>query len=155
MTKLELKVPPVAVVLIAALGIGLMPGALCNVPLASWQFVAAISSFIAGAVISVSGVLAFKKAQTTVNPMTPNASSTLVIAGIYNYSRNPMYVGMLLALLSLVLLSGSLFNLVFCVGFVLYMNQFQIKPEERALTEKFGNDYQAYCQRVKRWLWFF
>ena len=105
-----------------------------------------------GALTCLAGVVAFRRANTTVNPMKPDTTKSLVVSGIYGYTRNPMYLGFLLLLmawagaLSNVLALGSL------LAFVLYMNRFQILPEERMLASRFSQDYAEYRARVRRWL---
>lgn len=93
----------------------------------------------------------FFKAKTTVDPGKPHKAATLVTTGIFNYSRNPMYLGMLLILLSWGLWLGNAFNTLLAAGFVYYMNYFQIKPEEEALLHMFGKQFQRYCLDVRRW----
>ena len=68
------------------------------------------------------------------------------------YSRNPMYLGFLLLLLALACYLMNVAAMALLPLFVLYMNRFQIAPEERFLLQKFGAEYQAYCERVRRWL---
>jgi protein-S-isoprenylcysteine O-methyltransferase Ste14 len=75
-----------------------------------------------------------------------------VARGIYNYTRNPMYLGMLLVLLALALYRASPWALAGPLLFIVWMNRFQIVPEERALAAKFGASFEAYRQRVRRWL---
>ncbi|MAF83690.1 MAG: hypothetical protein CL797_06255 [Chromatiales bacterium] len=105
-----------------------------------------------GGLFIVSGGLSFRKAATTFNPMTPNASSSLVIAGIYRSTRNPMYVGFLFILIGWGLFLSNFFSLALCAVFALCMNSWQIKPEERALESIFGAEYLAYKNNVRRWL---
>ena len=94
----------------------------------------------------------FKKAHTTVNPLNPEACSTLVDTGIYRYSRNPMYLALLLALAGWGIFLGNFYALVLTIAFVLYMNRFQIRPEEKALEALFGTGFLEYRRSVRRWL---
>lgn len=107
---------------------------------------------IAGGIIGFIGIFTFRHAHTTVDPRTPEAARVLVTAGIYRLTRNPMYVGIFLILLAWLVFLGNLLALVMLPLFVLYMNRLQILPEERALTEKFGDEYLKYQQEVRRWL---
>lgn len=150
---LEKRIPPLLLVVIfgAAMWVvaSLTPplgihGAILNV--------IAIVVFGLGTLFPVAGVVAFRQAQTTVDPRTPEASSALVSSGVYQYSRNPMYVGFAFWLLAWAIFLGSGWALLGVVGFVLYMNRFQIAPEERALRELFGDTFRDYEQRVRRWL---
>jgi protein-S-isoprenylcysteine O-methyltransferase Ste14 len=153
MNSLELRVPPVAVVLIA----GVLMWFLAM--LLPWPggaspgrgFVSALAA-LAGVAVAVAGVIEFRRAQTTVNPMTPEASSSLVENGIYRLTRNPMYLGMALALLGWAMWLNSFAAGLVLLLFVAYLTRFQIIPEERALRAKFGAAFAAYCGRVRRWL---
>ena len=153
MQTLELKIPPVALVVLFALVMWLLAQLVPPVALpAVWVQVLAGVFAITGIIIALSGVLAFRRANTTVDPRVPQQSSSLVIRGIYRYSRNPMYVGFLLLLIAWAFYLSSAAALALLPLFVLYMNRFQIAPEERFLLQKFGAEYQAYLTRVRRWL---
>ena len=89
--------------------------------------------------------------ENQVNPMKPDAASSLVVSGIYRYTRNPMYAGFLLILLGLAAFLSNVLVLVVLPAFVLYMNRFQIFPEERVLAALFADDYTEYLARVRRW----
>ncbi|WP_420322872.1 methyltransferase family protein [Flagellimonas sp.] len=97
------------------------------------------------------GILQFWSARTTVNPIDLSKTTQLVTKGVFKFSRNPMYLGMLLILLAFGLKLGNAFNTLLAAGFVYYMNHFQIKHEEKALTEMFGKEYKAYCKATRRW----
>lgn len=152
MRALELRIPPLVLVLVVAVGMAFtavaMPG---EVALPARQAIAA-AIVLAGVVVAVTGVLAFRRQQTTVNPMTPSKTSSLVATGIYRFSRNPMYLGMLLVLCGWGVFLANAVAVLWLPGFVVYMNSFQIRPEERALTERFGDEYLAYCRSVRRWV---
>lgn len=105
-----------------------------------------------GAFFALAGVVAFRRARTTVNPLKPETASALVTTGIYRYSRNPMYVGFALFLLAWAVYLASPVALLGVAGFVLYMNRLQIAPEESALQALFGPQFDAYRARVRRWL---
>ena len=105
-----------------------------------------------GIFFCLAGVVSFRRAKTTVNPLEPEAATALVSSGIYGISRNPMYVGLALFLLAWVMYLSSPWVSIGVVGFVLYMNQFQIEPEERALAEIFGPEFISYQAKVRRWL---
>jgi len=107
---------------------------------------------LAGVLIAVVGVVAFRRAGTTVTPLQPERASTLVTSGIYKITRNPMYLGMLIVLTAWALSLSNALAFLVLPGFVLYMNRFQIRPEERALESLFGADFVAYRSRVRRWL---
>jgi protein-S-isoprenylcysteine O-methyltransferase Ste14 len=118
----------------------------------------AFSSMLAGAIslsgiaIAWAGVSEFRRAQTTVDPTDPAKSSSVVTSGVYRYTRNPMYLGFLLVLAGWATWLSNLTAIVGPVFFVLYMNRFQILPEERILEARFGTPYEAYLQTVRRWV---
>ncbi|MGW9686598.1 methyltransferase family protein [Flagellimonas sp. 2504JD1-5] len=111
----------------------------------------AIFLFVLAVLVMVSGIFQFTRAKTTVNPMDLSKTTRLVTKGVFKFSRNPMYLGMLLILLAFGLKLGNAFNTLLAAGFVYYMNHFQIKHEEKALTEMFGKEYRAYCKATRRW----
>ena len=109
-------------------------------------------SWGAAFLIEAVSVFAFLRARTTVTPLKPEKASTLVVSGLYRVSRNPMYLGMLILLIGWTLWLGNPASLLLLPVFVIYVTVFQIKPEEAALSEKFGSDFDAYRRRVRRWL---
>lgn len=153
MQALELKIPPVVLVVLFALAMWLVALWLPSVALpAVWGQVSAVVLAAAGIAVALAGVLAFRQANTTVDPRVPQQTSSLVIRGIYRYSRNPMYLGFLLLLAALACYLMSAAAMVLLPLFVMYMNRWQISPEERYLLQKFGAEYQAYTKQVRRWL---
>jgi protein-S-isoprenylcysteine O-methyltransferase Ste14 len=150
---LELKVPPVAVALIAA---ALMWAVDASGAAPGFSFpgrsVAAALLAVLGLAVAISGLAAFGRARTTVNPLKPDEASTLVVSGVYRVTRNPMYLGFLLLLLAWAVFLGNIAGILVLVMFVLYMNLFQIAPEERALAARFGAAFEEYRRRVRRWI---
>jgi len=152
-SSLELKVPPVLVVAVAALLMWAMAWATPELGVAlPGRTPAAISAVLLGILVSAAGVVEFRRARTTVNPLTPNAASSLVAGGIYRLTRNPMYLGFALALLGWGVFLSNPLSLAMLFVFVGYMNRFQIAPEERALESLFGDAFKAYRSKVRRWL---
>jgi len=151
--SLEHKVPPVAVTLIF---IGLMwltstLAAASFLPEKLGMSCAALFA-IAALAIGLAGVAAFRKANTTVNPLEPGNCSRLVESGIYRYSRNPMYLALLLALLGWGCFLNNPWSFIPVIAYILYIDRYQIKPEENALETAFGEEFQRYRQRVRKWL---
>ena len=105
-----------------------------------------------GLLIELIAVGAFIKAKTTVNPLKPSSANRLVIEGLYRISRNPMYLGLAILLSGWLVWLSNPVNLVLLAAFIGYITLFQIKPEEAALRDKFGADYDAYCAKVRRWI---
>jgi protein-S-isoprenylcysteine O-methyltransferase Ste14 len=153
MTKLELKIPPLLLVLIFATLMWLLPLFNQTIFINENITIALFLFFeVSGLVIILIGALAFKKAQTTVNPTKPETSSSLVKTGIYTITRNPMYLGMVTCLIGWGIYLGNPNSLFFIIGFILYMNQFQIKPEEKMLTTIFKQEFIDYRASVRRWI---
>lgn len=100
----------------------------------------------------LAGGLAFRRARTTVNPLQPQSASSLVRGGIYSRTRNPMYLGFALVLLGWVVALGSWLGLLVLAGYVVFLNRFQIRPEERALEAIFGPTFLEYRDQVRRWI---
>lgn len=152
MDQLNLKIPPVLVFGIFALLMWMLKLLL---PVGSFDFYGRIFFcklfVVLGIVLGVISLLQFYKFRTTIHPKELSKVSNLVTTGLYNFSRNPMYLGLLLFLLAWGLWLGNAFNILLAAGFVGYMNRFQISLEEKALLERFGKDYKNYCILVRRW----
>ena len=153
MNALALKVPPVTQVIIAATA---MVGVSKVVPALKFSFSGSTALAVGLGVIGVGsgimGVAQFQKAQTTPNPQALEKVSSLVTDGIYQYSRNPMYVGLVLILLGWAFYLSHFLAFVLLPIFILYMTRFQIQPEERMMARKFGKTYQDYLNKVRRWI---
>lgn len=149
MDWLEHRVPPPLVAVIIGVLMWLLARPVPAFGARAWL---AILILLAGVAVCLAGVLSFRRARTTVNPLKPETASSLVIAGIYRRTRNPMYLGFAIVLLAWSIALASFAALLGVVAFVLYMNRFQIGPEERALRQLFGAEFDAYCARVRRWV---
>jgi protein-S-isoprenylcysteine O-methyltransferase Ste14 len=153
MPALELKIPPPVVALLNGV---LMWLAVASTPWLDFVIpgrgLLALLAVLTGFLVSSLGFFLFRKVGTTVHPTKPSEATSLVIAGIYNLTRNPMYMGLLLVLLGWAIFLSNVVAFIFLPVFILYINRFQIVPEERALEEKFGSMYVAYKERVRRWL---
>jgi protein-S-isoprenylcysteine O-methyltransferase Ste14 len=95
---------------------------------------------------------AFRRGGTTVNPMDPAQASALVTSGPNRVTRNPMYVGMAGLLVAHGLVRGGWRTALPVAAFVGVIDRFQIRPEEAALRDRFGDDFDAYRGRVRRWI---
>jgi protein-S-isoprenylcysteine O-methyltransferase Ste14 len=153
MPSLELKVPPVAVMLLVALLMWLVSLMTPVIELGLFARVLIATTFAtAGIAVALAGVVSFMQANTTINPTTPNSASSLVDTGIYRFTRNPMYLGLLSMLIGWGVFLASPLTLIGALVFVVYMNRFQIKPEESALLNVFGAAFLQYQAKVRRWL---
>jgi protein-S-isoprenylcysteine O-methyltransferase Ste14 len=108
--------------------------------------------FAAGIAVASGGVASFRRTRTTVNPLKPETTTALVVTGVYSFTRNPMYLGMVLVLLAWAVFLAAPWTLAGPAIFMLYITRFQIIPEERVLAELFGESFAAYRRRVRRWL---
>jgi protein-S-isoprenylcysteine O-methyltransferase Ste14 len=153
MKSLELKVPPPVVVVITSLSMWLTPPILLNI------FIANTWCSSLGAILMLLGVLTdayaavmFFTAKTTISPIAPQKSSTLIVNGPFKLTRNPMYLGMAILLVGWALVLQNPLALLGPIFFVIYITRFQILPEERILSQKWGDAYTAYKSKTKRWL---
>jgi protein-S-isoprenylcysteine O-methyltransferase Ste14 len=153
MHRLELRVPPLLLAIVLGLAMWIVdlqwPAFTHGSTL---RTVIAMLIALLGVAVVCSAVVGFRRARTTVDPTRPGAASAIVMRGIYRMTRNPMYLGFLLWLLGWNVFLGNVALAVFPVVFVLYMNRFQIAPEERALRARFGEPYEAYLRAVRRWI---
>lgn len=154
MRFLELRIPPPLVGLIVAGAMWIIASSLPPLyPLpASLRLPVAVILALIGVAVALSGIIAFRRAQTTVNPLKPETSTSLVSTGIYRITRNPMYLGMLAVLLAWAAYLPSLLTLLGPAAFSLYITRFQIIPEEKFLLSLFGTAFVEYTQNVRRWL---
>lgn len=153
MRFLELKIPPPIVALLVGLGMW----GLSQWP-PHWSLEPAIRYGLAGLIAAiavasaVAGFSACRVARTTISPFSPNKTSSLVTTGIFQWTRNPMYLGVLMVLCALAVLLQSVWALLGPVLFFLWVHFLQILPEERILLKLFGESYQTNCSRVRRWI---
>lgn len=112
----------------------------------------AVGFCTAGLVVMFAGLVSMRRAKTTINPHKPDTATALVTNGIYRYTRNPMYLGMLFLLVAWAAYLSSLIAVVGVCAFWIYIERFQIRPEERVLESLFGSEFSDYMSRVSRWL---
>lgn len=154
MRWLELKIPPL-LVFIGGLALVLLAGwlfpgwRLPAWPPLHWLYWALMA--LAAGILGLSQ-WQFYRGKTTVNPMDPGAATCLLQNGVFALSRNPVYLAMALVLLAVALRQGPLAGLLIPVMFVVYLTRWQIRPEEHHLRQRFGETYEHYCRRVRRWL---
>ena len=151
--SLELKVIPPLAMLISS-GLIYYTAQLLPVSTVLLDYREALTSLLIalGLLVDFSAIAFFFRAKTTVNPFQPEKSSALVTSGIYQITRNPMYIGLVCLLFAWTIWLGSFFGLIVIVLFQQYITRFQIMPEERALRQIFGKEYDDYCLQVRRWL---
>jgi protein-S-isoprenylcysteine O-methyltransferase Ste14 len=107
---------------------------------------------ILGAACALPSFKLFAKFKTTITPLKPSDATALVTEGMYRYSRNPMYLGLLLWTIASTIWFGTWFGIIINIVFVFLINFLQIIPEEEALLEIFGEEYEEYKKNVRRWI---
>ncbi|MBS2034498.1 isoprenylcysteine carboxylmethyltransferase family protein [bacterium] len=147
--SLDNRIPPPLVFLGTALLMYLgsppadpLPGSLVLIPLL----------LLLALVNAVPAFFRFRVAGTTISPLQPESASSLVTAGPYGWTRNPMYLGLTSLLLAWAIYLGSAQGFAGPILFAIYITRFQILPEERALRAAFGQAYLDYCRQVPRWI---
>ena len=152
--SLKTKIPPPIVGLVFAVLIWAISKAIPTTPMLTEQqsLLAAVILLITGFGFAISGMVSFRAASTTVNPLQPDQASALVTSGVYRITRNPMYIGLATVLIGWSTFLGAPLGLVGVVGFMAYIQYFQIIPEEQALVRLFGAEFEAYQASVRRWL---
>ena len=150
---IELKVPPPIVVLIFGYVMWVLHR--CFPVFHSHLHGGKVISISIAAIAIILGCLAlsqFVQWKTTVNPMKINNASALITTGLFSISRNPIYIVDLLLLFSWVIWLGQWVNIALLPFFIIYLNRFQIEPEERVLKKIFGAKYEKYCSATRRWI---
>lgn len=137
--------------LLSLLIIGLLAWLQIGPPLlrAPWPYLGLVPA-AAGLLLALQGSRQFSTAGTNIVPFT--RSSALVTDGVFNWTRNPMYLGMLLFLIGLCLSGNQLLAWIVPVVFVLIIRQRFVLKEEALMRQTFGEAYAAYQARVRRWL---
>jgi protein-S-isoprenylcysteine O-methyltransferase Ste14 len=152
MKALELKIhPPIVLLLCLGMAYGFshyLPSLAMPLILSGLQWFIGII----GVLVALAGMWEFRKAKTTINPTSPEKASYLVSGGIYRVTRNPMYLGMQFILIAAIFKFGNYYGFIALPFFILYITQFQIKPEERIIEKIFGEEYCQYKKKVRRWL---
>lgn len=153
MINLENKIPPPVVTIISGVLMWWIASFTPALQIeTSLRIMPAVLFVMMGVFFCLAGVVSFRRARTTVNPLKPENATALVNTGIYSISRNPMYVGFALFLFAWAIYLGSPGSLIGIAGFMFYINRFQIRPEERALSLLFGDEFESYKAKTSRWL---
>lgn len=146
---LEHRVPPPLLLLVFAVVTTALVG---HLPPVGLTLLFGAMVLVTGAALVVWGFRTFRAEHTTIDPVTIDGATAVVSAGPFSRSRNPMYVGFTLMLLGWVVGLATPLGLLAPVLFVAWLTRFQVLPEERAMQARFGARWQAYAERVPRWL---
>ena len=146
-----LKIPPLILVLILVTTNYLSKNKLEIIYLPDKHSISLLILLI-GIFILINPVFKLIKSKTTVNPINFKKVNKLVTSGIYKYSRNPIYLGKILIIISTTVFYLNYYSMITPLIFYFWINRFQIKREEVFLKEKFGKEYLLYCSKTRRWI---
>lgn len=153
MQRLEHLVPPPLVALIVGLAMWGVARAYAPLDLpVGLRIALALIVGGAGVAVAVTGFLTFRRLGANIDPLRIDRGEVFVTSGIYRTTRNPMYLGMTLALCGYALWLARPICALGPVAFVAYITWFQILPEERAMRKKFGAAFDAYARATRRWI---
>jgi protein-S-isoprenylcysteine O-methyltransferase Ste14 len=127
-------------------GLGFLPAP----SVGTLQFWAGVLVMVASFALAIIGIRAFRRAGTNVDPFQP--ALVLVTSGPYRFTRNPMYLGMVLFLLGFSLMLSLEWGLILVPVLWLAFDRMFVAREEAYLTRKFGEPYRAFLGRTRRWL---
>ena len=146
-----LKIPPPLLVLILVIS-NYFSSKKIDLILIPNQTLISFIIFLIGVIILINPIIKFIKSRTTIDPINFKKVNKLIISGIYKYSRNPMYLGLLMIVISNTIFFLNILSITTPILFYLWINKFQIKREEIFLTEKFGQEYLLYMTKTRRWI---
>ena len=146
-----LKIPPPLLVLILVVS-NYFSSKKIDLILLPNQDITSIIIFLIGMLILINPIFKFIKSKTTIDPIKFKKVNKLITSGIYRYSRNPMYLGLLILVTSTSIFYLNIFSITTPVFFYFWINRFQIKREEIFLTKKFGKEYLLYKTKTRRWI---
>ena len=148
---MKTKIPPP---ILALLMIGLVYLSSLLIGSVSFDYQASLSVLlvIVGLSCALPSFRLFARTKTTISPFTPSETSVLLTEGMYRYSRNPMYLGLLLLIIAATIWFGTWFGIIISLFFIVLLNILQILPEEEALLQIFGEEYLEYKKKVRRWI---
>jgi protein-S-isoprenylcysteine O-methyltransferase Ste14 len=149
MKQLQILLPPVHL-LLSLLLMGVLDYYLPLLTLLPPYNYAGIAILLSGLGLIILCAVMFKHADTPIIPFEP--STVLLTHGVYRYTRNPIYLGMLIILLGAAVTLGSLSPFLVLPVFFYIIQEGYIRYEETFLEDIFGDRYRLYKSRVRRWL---
>ena len=150
---LDNRIPPPLVVMLISVAMAVSAWFIPAIQIGNnLQFAIGGIAIVLGLLVVALGARTFWRHHTTINPVDIEQASALVTDGIFRYSRNPMYVGFTIVLIGWAVCLAAPWALIGPLGFVFFINRFQIIPEERMMHSKFGDAYNGYRARVRRWV---
>ena len=151
MSFIKIKIPPPLVALIFGFSVNYSKSIFPKIEI-GWGVFFGFFMISIGLIIILSAIIQFKKYKTTITPLNPSDATKLIVHGIYQFSRNPMYLGLSLILSGISIIQNPIGGLLFIPLFILYLNYFQIIPEESAMLDLFKDDFSKYKENVRRWI---
>ena len=145
------KIPPPIIALVCALGILFSKPFFREYSNVNNSSIS-ILFFLIGIACFFFAIKLFKKHNTTISPLKPEKATSLIVSGIYMYSRNPMYLGMLFILISTSIRFNIIGGIISISTFIVYITKFQIIPEEEQLKRIFGEKFLNYKKKTRMWL---
>ena len=145
------KIPPPIIALVCALGILFSKPFFKEYSNVNNSSIS-ILFFLIGIACFFFAIKLFKKHNTTISPLKPEKATSLIVSGIYMYSRNPMYLGMLFILISTSIRFNIIGGIISISTFIIYITKFQIIPEEEQLKRIFGEKFLNYKKKTRMWL---
>ena len=146
-----LKIPPPLLVLILVVS-NYFSSKKIDLILIPNQNIISFIIFLIGLIILINPIVRFIKSKTTIDPIKFKKVNKLITSGIYKFSRNPMYLGLLMIVISTSIFYLNIFSVATPILFYFWINRFQIKREEIFLTEKFGKEYLLYKTKTRKWI---
>lgn len=148
-----LRIPPPGLTLLCLFGLALFRWILPSLVFSfSGQIFVSAVLVVFGITIGLIAIRRFYQVDTTVLPDEMDSSSALVTGGIFQISRNPMYLGMAAVVAGVGVGLGTWVVLPILGLFVIWITEKQIKPEEKALIRIFGREFEEYKTKVRRWI---
>ena len=148
---MKTKIPPPIIALVM-IGLIYLSSLLIVPTTFNYQNLLSILVLIMGLACVLPSFRLFARYETTISPLTPSDTAALVTEGMYRYSRNPMYLGLLLITIASTIWFGTWLGIIINIVFIFLINFLQIIPEEEALLEIFGEEYEEYKKHVRRWV---
>ena len=148
---MKTKIPPPILALVM-IGLNYLSSFFIESTTFNYQRSLSVLVLILGLACAIPSFKLFARYKTTISPLKPSDTTVLVTEGMYRYSRNPMYLGLLLLTISSTIWFGTWFGIIINILFIFLINFLQIIPEEEALLEIFNEEYEEYKKNVRRWI---
>lgn len=145
-------IAPPPLIFAVALALGWLLGRVVPLPIlpAAMAFPIAIVPGLASLVLALAAWREMRRARTAVSPYSPAAA--LVRTGPFAFSRNPLYVSLVVLSIAFSLRANTLWCVLLLIPAVVVLRHGVIAREEAYLRNRFGDEYRLYCAATRRWL---